>query len=972
MKIFFSLFPLLLVIPLDLLAQTPIETPEFSAKRGFYLQSFDLTVTSNVPGATILYTLDCSDPLTSSTAITQTSPAVIRIDPETTLGNKPKSPSVIVRACVRTVDVLFSKTITHTYLFIDKVQTLSPQGQKPATNWPSATTSANPQAIDYGMDPDVYNDARYKNLIDDALLAVPSISIATNIDHIFSRTSGIYMNALKAGDAWERPTSVELLNPDGSKGFQVNAGIRIRGGYSSHGENPKHAFRLFFRAEYGDDKLRFPLFGKEGVDEFNKVDLRTAQNYAWSYPGHLGEYNTMISEVFSRDLQRVMGHPYTRSRFYHLYLNGVYWGLYQTQERSEEDFAVSYLGGIEEDYDVIKPDDYKQIEATSGNLAAYTALWNSCKIGYTSYGEYFKVQGLNVDGTPNSQYKKLVDLDNLIDYMLTIFFTGNYDSPVSSFGGDSMINNFFAVYNRNSNEGFKFFAHDAEHSLRTTSGEGAGIGLYENRVTLSRMNITSFSSFNPQWLHFRLSANPEYRLKFADRVYKHFFNDGALTPSKSISLFKSRAKEIEMAIIGESARWGDTYYSPARTKDNDWLPAVNDIANNYFPFRANIVLSQLLSANLYTTINPPDFSIGDQTITGTSAAVVGGGKIKISNPHRPVGSVIYTIDGQDPRAIGGATSGSVIDGGDEFEVVVNQTTILKARTLSGTSWSALHEIILNVNADLKNLKVTEIHYHPFDNGAVNNSEYEFLELKNIGSVSLNLSSAKFVEGIDYTFPVGTNLEPNNFIVLASNKQEFNVRYNAVPFDEFGGQLDNSGEKIVFVSAANDTVFSIKYDDTAPWPTSADEDGFSLVSKSSSPTGDLNDASNWRASNSIHGSPGKDDLNSSDIEEQQFSTPTEFFLYQNYPNPFNPITTIEYSIPVETRHSARGGSSLQKVTLKVYDVLGREVAILVDEYKQPGKYNSQFSIINSQFSSGIYFYRITAGNSVSTKKMIYLK
>ncbi|KAB2837936.1 MAG: hypothetical protein F9K45_12000, partial [Melioribacteraceae bacterium] len=336
------------------------------------------------------------------------------------------------------------------------------------------------------------------------------------------------MNALNSGSDWERPTSVELINPDGSTGFQANAGIRIRGGWSSHGDNPKHAFRLFFRSEYGDSKLRYPLFGDEGTDEFDKIDLRTAQNYAWSYPGHMGEYNTFISEVFSRDVQGKMGHPYTRSRFYHLYLNGVYWGLYQTQERAEENFAETYLGGNEEDYDVIKPDDNKQIEATSGSLAAYTELWNSCKSGYISYGEYYKVQGLNVDGTPNGSYKKLVDIDNLIDYMLIIFFTGNYDAPVSKFGGDNMINNFFAIYNRNSNEGFKFFQHDAEHSLRTTAGEGTGIGLYENRVNI-KMNITNIGSFNPQWLHYRLSSNPEYRMKFADHVYKHFFNEGILT-----------------------------------------------------------------------------------------------------------------------------------------------------------------------------------------------------------------------------------------------------------------------------------------------------------------------------------------------------------------------------------------------------------------------------------------------------------
>ena len=101
-------------------------------------------------------------------------------------------------------------------------------------------------------------------------------------------------------------------------------------------------------------------------------------------------------------------------------------------------------------------------------------------------------------------------------------------------------------------------------------------------------------------------------------------------------------------------------------------------------------------------------------------------------------------------------------------------------------------------------------------------------------------------------------------------------------------------------------------------------------------------------------------------------PHIYSLSQNYPNPFNPETTIEYSIPVETRHSANGGSSLQHVTLKVYDVLGREVATLVDEYKQAGTYNSKFSIINYNMSSGVYFYQLRAGNFVETKKLCFIK
>lgn len=103
-------------------------------------------------------------------------------------------------------------------------------------------------------------------------------------------------------------------------------GFRIRGGWSRHDEFAKHAFRLFFRSEYGERKLRFPLFGDEGVNEFDKVDLRCSQNYSWSKGGEEAPYCTMNRDVFSRDCQRDMLQPYTRSRYYHLYLNGLLLG----------------------------------------------------------------------------------------------------------------------------------------------------------------------------------------------------------------------------------------------------------------------------------------------------------------------------------------------------------------------------------------------------------------------------------------------------------------------------------------------------------------------------------------------------------------------------------------------------------------------------------------------------------------------
>lgn len=96
-------------------------------------------------------------------------------------------------------------------------------------------------------------------------------------------------------------------------------------------------------------------------------------------------------------------------------------------------------------------------------------------------------------------------------------------------------------------------------------------------------------------------------------------------------------------------------------------------------------------------------------------------------------------------------------------------------------------------------------------------------------------------------------------------------------------------------------------------------------------------------------------------EYEEPIPSEFSLSQNYPNPFNPETTIEYSIP-----------KAEFVTLKVFDILGKEVATLVNEFKQPGVYSSKFNTLRSSLPSGIYFYGLKAGNFIKTNKMVLLK
>jgi hypothetical protein len=943
---------------LNLFGQQPMlpEEPNFTPHRGFYDSVFDCTVRWDSTGSVIRYTLDGSDPQTSSTAVERVSPAQIHIDPSSTQG-RAKTPAVVLRAYALINGAPVTQVGTHTYIFITKVLTqVYPGGKWPASN-------INGQIFDWNMDQNVVNDPRYKNQVDDALLDIPSYSIVTELDNLFDPQIGIYVNAMNHGRDWERPASVELIDPQGKeKGFQINCGLRIRGGWSRHPDNPKHAFRLFFRTDYGKGKLDYPLFGDEGANSFDCLDLRTGQNYSWSYKG--SPACIMIRDVFSRDCQRDMGQPYTRSRACHLYLNGMYWGLFQTQERPEADYAETYFGGDEDDYDVVKVDIENNyiMEATDGTLDAYNALWDIARRGFANNTAYFKIQGKLANGTDNWSYPVLVNLNNLIDYLLIIYYTGNFDSPVTAFRGNRVPNNFYGIYNRFGRSGFIFFAHDAEHTLMDPRySENFDYGLDR---TGPYPGGDLMQHFNPQWLHQKLSDHAEYRMRFADRVYRHFFNRGALTRDASRLRLAARRDEIAMAIIAESARWGDARAYPARTKDDHWLPSVNWVTYTFFANRTEVVLEQLKLKNLYPAIDPPLFYSGSQTISDSIWTISPGSQIRLVNPNaNAVGSILYTLDGSDPRAFEGGIAAAAQDGGDAQDITILSNGVLKARVKDGTTWSALHEILLNTGQDLSALKITEIHYNPLADGLIAGSEFEFIELKNTSTTALPVSGIQFVEGIGYQFPNSAVIDPGGFVVLASNASFFKQRYGFAPFSEYNRQLENAGERVTLVSMAGDTLWSVRYNDKSPWPEQADGSGYSLVARHLNGNGNPDQPDYWTVSGNVHGSPGADDI-ASGIEPTRVAPPRSFALEQNYPNPFNLTTQIRYALEKEV-----------KVTIMVYNMLGQFITTLVNQKQLAGTYSIQWEGRDFQgnlVSSGIYFYQMKAGSFTETRKMILVK
>ena len=651
--------------------------PSATHEGGFFEAAFSVSLLPEEPTDTIYYTLDMSTPGPENGGIAD---GPIRI-----------SATSVLRAVAHRLGHEPSAVITHTYLFIDDVIGQSPDGIAPP-GFPSRRIKN--KQMNYGMDPAIVNDPLYGPQLRDALLDLPSVSIVTDPFNLFDPETGIYINSRGEGRAWERPASFELLHPDGTAGFQVNAGLRIRGGASRSPNNPKNSFRFIFRREYGPGKLRYPLFGSEGVEEFDKIDLRSNQNFVWHRDLSRASENTYLRDVLSRDTERDMGHPYSRSRFYHLYLNGQYWGLFQSEERIDPDFAASYRGGGPGDYDFIKvdrgfiqtPTGWRgkavpfEIYAAEGEMDTWRQIWEWAGMSrrwqyLTDNDDYFYLLGQDEHGNRDPNRRVLVDEANLIGYMLLKLFSSDHDGPLSFWQGFIMPNNVYALYNRNAEDGFFFLTHDNEFAFHVT-----GVPEYDNRNGPWLAGET-FETSNPHWLHNRMATNAEYRIRFADAAHQALFNNGALTAEACLSRMRERKAQIELAIIAESARWGDTLKRTPFTKA-DWEAAVAKL-EEFLRNRGPIVVEQFREVGLYPMSDAPEISVTGSGAEGDPAFV------SIENPN-PVGEVFLTFDGSDPREIGGAINPFAFTYTKPF-ALPNLATLVRARFRREGEWGVLIE-----------------------------------------------------------------------------------------------------------------------------------------------------------------------------------------------------------------------------------------------------------------------------------------
>jgi hypothetical protein len=238
---------------------------------------------------------------------------------------------------------------------------------------------------------------------------------------------------------------------------------------------------------------------------------------------------------------------------------------------------------------------------------------------------------------------------------------------------------------------------------------------------------------------------------------------------------------------------------------------------------------------------------------------------------------------------------------------------------------------------------------------------DWIELYNPQSIAQDISGWIIKdEDSTHTFniPAGVIIPAKDYWLLCGDTVAFKQVYQNVnsytgniPFG-FGGK-----DQVRLYTPEGWLVDSVAYNNNAPWPSDADGTGYTIVLLDA--TKDHTLPTNWNRSNQYGGTPGRPNIVSDVEASPSYSLPSQYSLEQNYPNPFNPTTNIHFSI-----------GNCQFVNLKIFDLLGREVVVLVNEEKPAGKYSVTWDA--SSFSSGVYFYRLNAGSYINTKKLILLK
>jgi hypothetical protein len=649
------------------------------------------------------------------------------------------------------------------------------------------------------------------------------------------------------------------------------SGIKIRG--NSSAGFPKKQYRVEIRDELDRD------------DSASVVGLPSAADWIFGAPY---TDKTLFRNSLAFSLGDDIGLDAPRTQHVEVYLNqnggnldsGDYVGVYEIKEAIEID-----NNGV--DIAKLGPTDIAEPEITGGYLlrnedvastnplVGYRGLELVNPLDYNTEQVAWITNHMNefesvlfgagfVD--PATGYTQFVDVDSWINLMMVNELLRDQDAYVRSNylykdRGGKLVQGPMWDYN-------------------LTAGTGC---CFDNRNPIGwqldqNYNEVGHVGTDPGWIQ-RLLDDPDYAQLFIDRWFG--LRDSEFSLTSLFARMDGFASTVEEAQARNFQTWnilGNANPGFPSPVTNTWEEQV-DFVKTWLTTRVGWIDDQFQDR--------PEFD-------RPSGLVNVGDTVGFVAPA--AGQIYYTVDGSDPRGDGGAINGILYNG---TQIQLFDTTIVRARVFNSavqpgatemvhTQWSApsIGSFLVTTPASAANLAITEVHYNPVDptpaeliaNPTANNDDYEFIELQNVGNVTIDLSSVSFVDGIEYTFsPQGAfvpTLAPGEFIVIAANHGLFENRYdNQVPVTgAYEGSLRNSGENIRLVDFAGVDIAQFSYADSGAWPGRADGKGSSLelVDHQLGYTS----GNNWRPSAEYNGSPGAAGATEVDIIINEVLTHTD--------------------------------------------------------------------------------------------------
>ena len=581
--------------------------PRFSLPHGIYDSSITIAISHEDPSADVYYTTDGSMP--SHLSNRYTSPLLL-------------SKTTILRAVLVKNNENVSPITTASYLFLSSFlsQPNNPEGYP--DKWGKYTQRSGTAKADYEMDPEMTGDPALRDKITQGLYTLPILSIVSDKDNFFSHeknseTGGIYIYTGppvgdNTGNGWTRQASAELFGGPQQHDFTTDCGVRLHGGHGRLPEkNPKHSFRLVFKKEYGPSKLEYPLFGDSA--EFDQLVLRCHFGNSWQHQDPArrprGQYTR---DVWARRMQRKMGHTAVDALYVHLFLNGMYWGLYNIAERVDEQFGKSHFGGKKSEYDVVKIEEEggRHLEASEGTLAKWNRMIETVgKASDDTY--YYMLQGKDASGNDDATIEPLLHMESFIDYMIINQYAGNTDWDY---------HNWYALAHReDKSNGFRFLCWDSEQIFESSSDNVVPDNEGKNY---------------PTGIFHALLKNDKFANRYLRRAQELLSDGGMLSERSVVQVWDSLYNVISLAVYDESARWGDyrrdvhAYTSKGElyTVDNHYMKERNRLLNNYFPNRSAKVLKDI------------------QTFIEEKTGITGIKDIPVADKY--AGNAYYNISGQ--------------------------------------------------------------------------------------------------------------------------------------------------------------------------------------------------------------------------------------------------------------------------------------------------------------------------------------